>query len=108
MTLRPAVIDSVADSHPEMAFNFALAHFAEIDALLEADSRAEYIPGLAGQSTELSTIPKLRAYAEAHIPATARQSVVKAEAAISYAAMIRAKRLPEVDRWLKRGLGKRH
>jgi aminopeptidase N len=46
-------------------------------------------------------IAKLEAFAVAHIPATARQATVKAEASISYAAMVRAKRLPEIDRWLK-------
>jgi aminopeptidase N len=87
----------------EAAFEFALAHAGEINALLEPSSRTEYIPSLAAQTAELSGIAKLRAYAESNIPASARQSVVKAEAAIAYAAMIRAKRLPEVDRWLKRG-----
>lgn len=110
VTLKPAIIDSVAGDrrggggdHAQMAFDFALAHIDEIAALLEPSSRTEYLPGLAGQTVELSTIPKLRAYADANIPASARQSVVKAEAAITYAAMVRSRRLPEVDRWLKRG-----
>jgi aminopeptidase N len=116
-TLKLAIIARVAGDprhghgdgdNAEVAFEFALTHAGEIDALLEPSSRTEYIPSLAGQTAELSGITKLRAYAEANIPASARQSVVKAEAAITYAAMIRAKRLPEVDHWLKRGRGKRH
>ena len=68
--------------------------------MLEPDSRNQYVPGLAGNSYELSTIPKLETYAAAHIPESARQSVTKAESAIKYYAQIRADRLPEVDRWL--------
>jgi aminopeptidase N len=109
VTLKPDIIDSVAGDfregdgdHAEMAFDFALAHIEEIAALLEPSSRTEYIPGLAAETSDLSAIAKLRVYADANIPASARQSVVKAEAAITYAAMIRSKRLPEVDRWLKR------
>jgi aminopeptidase N len=50
-------------------------------------------------------IAKLNAYANAHIPATARGDVVKATSAIGFNAEVRTKRLPEIDRWLaaKRG-----
>jgi aminopeptidase N len=70
--------------------------------MLEPDSRNEFAPQLAQSSTDPAMIAKLEAFAGAHIPATARQATVKAEAAIAYAAMVRAKRLPEIDRWLKR------
>ncbi len=45
-------------------------------------------------------IGKLKAFAEAHIPETARGSAVKAESAIALAVQVRTKRLPDVDRWL--------
>ena len=47
-------------------------------------------------------IAKLETFAAAHIPDTARQATVKTEASIAYSAMVRSKRLPEIDRWLKR------
>ena len=101
-TMRPAIINSVAGDHPELAFDFAAAHADAINAMLEPDSRNEFAPRLAAGSYDPAMIAKLDAYAQAHIPATARQATVKAEAAIAYVAMVRSKRLPEIDRWLKR------
>jgi aminopeptidase N len=101
ITQRPAIVGSVADYYPEMAFDFAAAHADAINAMLEPDSRNEFAPRLAAGSTDTATIAKLNAYADAHIPATARRAVVTAEAFITYSAMVRAKRLPEIDRWLK-------
>jgi aminopeptidase N len=101
VTMRPAIVDSVSDYHPEMAFDFTAAHLDAIDAMLEPDSRNEFAPRLAGSSTDPAMIAKLEAFAGAHIPVTARQATVKVEAAVAYAAMVRSKRLPEIDRWLK-------
>jgi len=102
ITLRPAFVDSVARYFPELAFDFAVAHADAINAMLEPDSRNEFVPRLVEGSYDPATIAKLDAYAEAHIPATARQETVKAKASIAYAVMVRDKRLPEVDAWLKR------
>ena len=101
-TMRPAIIGSVSEYYPEMAFEFTEAHLDAINAMLEPDSRNEFAPRLAGTSTDPAMIAKLEAFAEAHIPATARQATVKAEATIAYAAKVRSERLPEIDRRLKR------
>jgi aminopeptidase N len=110
VTLRPSLIAAVsgnrpdvgyAGSFPEMAFDFAVAHADAINAMLEPDSRNEFIPRLAGGSYDLATIPKLDAYAAAHIAPTAMRDVTVAEATIRYAAKLRAKRLPDIDKWLK-------
>ena len=101
VTMRPAIAASVSDYYPDMAFDFAAAHFDAINAMLEPDSRNEFAPGLAAGSFDPATLAKLQVYTEAHIPPTARQSAVKAVATITYSAMVRGKRLPEIDRWLK-------
>jgi len=107
-TVRPALISSVAGNprdgggtHTEMAIDFTLAHGDVLGPLVEPAGRHDFIPTLAAQSDQPATIAKLKAYAEADIPASARQPVVKAIAAITDADMIRTRRLPEVDRWLK-------
>jgi aminopeptidase N len=106
ITLRPSIIDAVADGHfPDLAFEFTAAHFKQVDALLEPDSRFFYAPSLLLQSGDLAMVAKLRAYAEARIPVTARKEVVVAEASISYNAAIRAHRLPELDAWLTSHVG---
>ena len=100
ITLRPSILDAVAGYHPKMAFDFASANWKAINAMLEPDSRNEYVPRLAAASFSPAMIGKLEAYARAHIPPGARQETVKAEAAIAYHARVRTERLPEVDRWI--------
>ena len=67
---------------------------------MEPRARKRFVPGLVGQSYETTMIDKLDRYAETNIPASARQSVVKAIASIKYYSAIRKDRIPEVDRWL--------
>ena len=101
ITMRPAVVASVSAYYPQMAFDFATSHIDAINAALEPDSRNEFVPDLARSSHDPAMAAKLHAYAEAHIPETARRSAVISEATIAYSAMVRSKRLPEIDRWLK-------
>ena len=101
ITLRPTIISAVSEYHPDMAVAFASSHFAAIDATLEPDSRAEFVPDLALTSFDPATITRLRDYAAAHIPQTAHQATEKAIAAVAYSATVRDKRLPEIDAWLK-------
>ncbi|HXI87556.1 MAG TPA: M1 family metallopeptidase, partial [Parvularculaceae bacterium] len=100
VTTRPSIIDAVSEFHPELAFDFAVAHLDQVNAWLEPDSRTEFEAGLAGNANDPAMIDKLKAFAEAHIPPTGRQAAVRAEGEIAYAAKIRAERLPEVDQWL--------
>jgi hypothetical protein len=51
---------------------------------LEPRARKRFVPGLVGQSYETTMIDKPDRYAEINIPASARQSVVKALASIKY------------------------
>ena len=103
ITVRPTILDVVAFFHPEMAVNFASVHADAINAMVEPDSRSQFVPRLAGFSYDPAMIAKLEAYATAHIATDARQDVVKAESTITYNAKIRTERLPEVDRWLAAG-----
>jgi aminopeptidase N len=83
-----------------MAIDYAATHWDQIKVSLEPDSRSEYVPGLAENSRDLATLPKLRAFAATHIPPDAQGDVKKAEAAITFYAKIRTDRLPELDRWI--------
>ena len=101
ITMRPAIIAAVSEYYPDLAFDFAASHADWLNTMLEPDSRNEFAPELASPSTDPAMLAKLDAYAAAHIPATALQATVKAKATIVYSAMACAKRLPEIDRWLK-------
>jgi aminopeptidase N len=100
VTTRPDIIASVSSNYPEMAFDFVNAHLALVNSWLEADSRNQYVPNIAAGAHDAEMVGKLKAFATAHIPDTARSSATKAESAIALAVEIRTKRLPDVDRWL--------
>jgi aminopeptidase N len=99
-TTMPQMIRSVARRHPVTAFNFAVAHWDAVSALIEPASRPRYIPDLVSDSSDIALTGKLDAFSEQHIPASARGDIRKAEANIHYLDDIRQERLPEVDRWL--------
>ena len=41
------MIGSVAAGHPDLAFDFSLAHRERVEALVDASSRSRFLPGLA-------------------------------------------------------------
>jgi aminopeptidase N len=95
----PEIITGVAENFPDKAFDFAVAHRAEVDAMVEPTSRTTFFTGLGGASRDVAMPAKLTAFA-ATVPPSARGEVSKALASISYRLDVIAKRLPEVDRWL--------
>jgi len=102
VTMRPSVISAAAAGYfPDMAFDFAVAHFDVVNSWLEPDSRNEYEARLAGESYDPAMTGKLQRYADSHVPAGAGREVTMAEAKIAYSIMVRTKRLPEADAWLR-------
>jgi aminopeptidase N len=99
VTLRPLILDSVAHDHPELAANFAIAHWDVIDPMLESDSKSQYVPLLASGSGDLSMITRLNAFAAGHIPSSARSSLDKAVARIRYNVQI-GTHLADIDKWI--------
>jgi aminopeptidase N len=99
VTLRPLIISAVARDHPERAANFATAHWDVIDPMLESDSKFQYVPYLASNSSDLNMITRLNEFAEAHIPSSARSSLEKATAHIRYNVQI-GTHLADIDRWI--------
>jgi aminopeptidase N len=100
-TTVPSIINVASGRHPEMAFDFAVAHWDKIGPTIEPASEQLYMPRLLITSSDLKLIAKLDAFAKDHIPASARQDVDKAASLIRYLAKIRTERLPEVDRWVQ-------
>ncbi len=96
------MIAVVAELHPELAFDFAMAHLAQVDAKVDSTSRARYYPGLGNNSLDPAMIDKLKAFAEAHIAASSRRDTDTVIANIVYRSKIRNQRLPTIDAWLKR------
>jgi aminopeptidase N len=95
----PELISGVSDNFPEKAFDFAVAHRAAVDAMIEPTSRTSFYARLASGARSAEILPRLKGFAET-VPASARGEVTKAVSAIEFRLQIVAKRLPEVDRWL--------
>jgi aminopeptidase N len=100
VTTRPNIIRAVSQRCPDLAFDFTVAHWDRVRQMLEPDSRNQYVPRLVSGAYDQALEARLQAFADKNIPASAREEVVKAKAAIAYYAQVRKNRLPEVDRWL--------
>jgi aminopeptidase N len=100
-TTRPDIVRSVALYYPDMAFDFALAHLETVNAWLEVDSRSQFEVGLLSRGENAASIDKLKGYANAHIPPSARRPVEVAAALIGYRVRARRDALPQVDHWLQ-------
>jgi aminopeptidase N len=100
VTVRLTIVAVVSGLHPEMAFDFFVAHRDALNKILEPDARDRFPPELASSSFDPAMIPKLKAYAEKYISEGARGDAVRATGAIGYYAKIRSTSLPEIDKWL--------
>ncbi len=96
------MIRAVAGQHPDLAFDFAVAHREQVNKLVDLSSSSRYYPGLGGGSFDPAMIDKIRAYADAHIAAGSRRAADTAVASIQYHIQVRSQRLPAIDAWLKR------
>lgn len=97
-TTAPGMIASVAALYPDKAFDFAIAHRAQVEALLEPTSRTIFFTNLARGSHDPAMSKKLDAFAKT-IPASSRGEVRKAAAEVRHRQDFE-KRLSDVDRWL--------
>src|SRR5690606_11355738 len=77
-----AMIRMVAESHPDLAFDFAVEHREQVDELVDSTSRARYYPGLAGGSAKPEMVAKLSAFAHKNIAPSSRRDVETAIANI--------------------------
>jgi aminopeptidase N len=97
-----AMLGAVADRHPDLAFDFAMAHLAVIDPKVDTTSRSRFYPGLARGSYDPAMIAKLRAYADKHVAAKSRRATDSAIAGIETSIRMRRDRRPELDAWLRK------
>jgi len=98
------MIGAVSRRHPELAYDFAMAHRAQVDKLVDSSSSTRYYPALGGSSFDPAMIEKIKAY-EATIAPGARRPADTVIANIQYRMMIRKDRLPAVDAWLAKNGG---
>jgi len=96
------MISAVSWEHPDLAFDFAVAHREQVDKLVDTTSRARYYPGLGSGANDLAMVDKIRAFADKYIAPTSRRSAETAIAAIQTRLKLRAQQQPQVEAWLQR------
>ena len=96
-----AMISAVSWEHPDLAFDFAVAHREQVDGLVDSTSRARFYPGLGSSAREPSMVAKINAFADAHIAPTSRRDAERVVNGIQTRIKLRQQRLPQVDAWLK-------
>ena len=95
------MIGTVAGQHPDLAFDFAVAHRGQVDAKVDTTSRSRYYPGLGSYSSDPKMIDKITAYADQHIADSSRRATETAIANIRYRMQVRDERLPAISKWLE-------
>jgi aminopeptidase N len=73
-----AIISAVAQGHPDLTTDFALAHLPQVEGLIDGSGRSGYIARLAGESRDPAMVAKLRDYAQKHLPAQSRTQIEQA------------------------------
>jgi aminopeptidase N len=97
-----AMISAASRFHPELAFDFAVAHKDKVDHFVDSTSTSRYYPRLAGGSLDIGMVDKIKAFADKYIAPTSRRDAETSIANIRYRVMVRNDRLPAVDAWLKK------
>src|SRR6185369_7379787 len=89
----PQMIAEVAKLHPDMTFDFAIAHMDAINERVDTSSRSVYFPFLAASSYEPATVGKVEAYAKARLAPKSRRSAQTVVADIQDRIRVRNERL---------------
>jgi hypothetical protein len=96
----PQMIAEVGKLHPDLTFDFAIAHIDAINERVDASSRSVYFQFLAASSHEPATVGKVEAYAKARLAPTSRRSAETTVADIKDRIRVRNERLRPIDEWL--------
>ena len=99
LPMRGNVIQAVAGEHPEMAFDWAVAHADRVNALLESSTRSGFIVGLAAGSSNLDVAKRVTAYAARALPAASRKPAEQVVSAITYRAGLRTMQAAALGKW---------
>jgi aminopeptidase N len=93
------IISTAALEHPDLAFDFALAHREQVEPLVDASGRTGYLAGLATRSKDPAMIAKLEKFRDAS-PADERRDVERRIAGIRERLATEPRLAREITAWL--------
>jgi len=100
-TTGPSMISRVALDNAIMAWNFVLGHLSEVDAKLDALQRYSFVPSIGAQSLDLAVLKELRNFIDGNVPEGNKAQVERFYADMVFRLLVRAQRVPEIDRWIQ-------
>ena len=98
-TASAAIIKAVADRNADLAYDFSLAHRAQVEALLDTGGREGFIADLAATSRDPAMIGKLESFA-ASLSSDQRRPVEQALAALRQRLESQPRMAREIQQWL--------
>ena len=100
-TISASMISKVAEAHPELAFDFVLAHLAQVNPLVDLSGRSRFVAGLVSGSGNEALIPRLEAYGNATFTPENRKPIQSAIGRIRWSAANQGRLRRETAAWLK-------
>lgn len=99
---KAGLLRAVAGSHPDMAFDWAVANRTLVESFLEASTRSGYIVGLGAGSNDPAMPGKITAFADKYLPAESRGGAKRALSAIAVRKTAADQLRPAVTKWVGR------
>jgi aminopeptidase N len=96
---RASLLAVIAGVHPNEAFDFAASNTELVNSLLEASTRASFIPQLIGASNAPDAIDRLQRWANANLAEGSRGAVTRTVTAIQNRATFADRLRAETERW---------
>jgi len=94
------MIQRVAISNPDLAWQFALANLDKITERLDEQQRFKFVPGLTATSRSAEALGNLQRYIADKVPPLARKSVERFVADLKFRLQVIEQRLPDIGKWL--------
>lgn len=102
VSMRGNVVQGVANQHPALAFDWAVANLPAVNAFLEASTRSQFVVGLAQGSGDPEVASRVTAFAEKNLAAGSRKPAEVAVAVITYRAALRKRQAEAIASWARR------
>lgn len=96
---KAGLLKSVAGNHPDMAFDFALAHLPLVNTLVETSTRAGFVASLGAGSDDPAMPGKITAFAAANLPPAARGGAKAIVASMAARQMVNARIRGDIAAW---------
>ncbi|WP_293372435.1 M1 family metallopeptidase [Phenylobacterium sp.] len=96
----PQLLSIAGDNNPDAVWEALRSHLGKDGLPMDEQTAWEVVSDIAAGSADPKRIADIRAYGEAVIPADARRPVESAVGSIKLNQRIRAKAIPDIDRWL--------